>query len=111
MSIYIIIRPENDQDKKVVAINSTVKTIGRSSSCDIQIKDERLSREHCTVCLRNNKTIIKDLDTKNGMTLNNVSIKEQQIYIGDVIYLCKSILFLDISKMTKDEKQNHTRLF
>ena len=49
--------------------------IGRSSSCDVQIEGEHVSRIHVAVELRNGQWSIRDLGSSIGMYLKNERVR------------------------------------
>ena len=42
-------------------------TIGRSKQCDVQVRDETLSRYHCEIKFENGQFTVKDLGSANGV--------------------------------------------
>ena len=51
-------------------------TLGRESSCDICISDRQISRHHARLTPTENGVIIKDLNSKNGIHVNEKRITE-----------------------------------
>jgi len=46
-------------------------TIGRGSQCDIIVIDSESSRKHCELIVGSNGVFIRDLNSTNGLYLNN----------------------------------------
>ena len=55
-------------------------TIGRSSRCDVSIKDQpEISGKHCVLEWKNGSLFISDLDSRNGTYVNGVPIKDKYV--------------------------------
>ena len=61
--------------------------IGRSSSCDVQIDDEHVSRVHAAVELRKGQWSIRDLGSSNGIYLKNERVQAAEIETSATISL------------------------
>ena len=59
--------------------------IGRGLSCQVQIDDPALSREHCLVRIADGRCQVSDLQSHNGIFLNGQKITEATIVAGDQI--------------------------
>lgn len=63
-------------------------TIGRNPKCTIPfIGEKSISSEHCLIFYKNGKFFIRDLNSTNGVYLNNKKIEESEIKDGDIIKL------------------------
>lgn len=60
-------------------------TIGRKPSCDIQINDQGVSKEHAVILTVGNDQILEDLGSTNGTQINGQGAKRQILQNGDVI--------------------------
>jgi RNA polymerase subunit RPABC4/transcription elongation factor Spt4 len=49
--------------------------LGRSPDCHVTIEDPLVSRQHAKVVLRNDEAFLEDLGSRNGLKLNNRTIK------------------------------------
>ncbi len=65
-------------------------TIGRSSECEIQIADLKVSRRHALIFIENSEYCLKDLESENGTFLNGAKITKlahikdaDEIQVGD----------------------------
>lgn len=68
-------------------------TIGRHASCAVWIPDDGISRQHAMITHQEDGHYIKDLDSKNGIAVNGLRIKEHKLSFGDKITLgTKSVL-------------------
>lgn len=85
----------NAPERVVIKINRDEFTIGKKSElCDGVISFNRMiSRTHCKILRRGSAYSIMDLQSANGTFVNNVRLKQNQIFPirnGDVIRLANS---------------------
>jgi len=66
-------------------LNKDVTTLGRQSSCDVQIMDHMASRQHCQVRRDGKLYTLVDLGSRNGTMLNGKKVSERQFNYGDKI--------------------------
>jgi pSer/pThr/pTyr-binding forkhead associated (FHA) protein len=59
--------------------------IGRGQDCDLRFELDELSRHHASFTRTWNGTIVKDLGSKNGIHVNDVTVTSQRISDGDLI--------------------------
>lgn len=88
----------------------SVVVIGRSSKADIKIEDPLMSSQHCSLELKNNAIIFKDLGSTNGSFLYNSQIQSVQIKIGDKVRVGNSYIYIDESKLNPKEKSIHANM-
>ena len=67
-------------------------TIGRSEEATIQIKDDRISRQHCSVAFKDGGYILADLKSTNGTWVNNDRVTEVSLKPNDKIRLGQTIV-------------------
>jgi hypothetical protein len=72
-------------------------TLGRSSQCDIVIKDLLLSRSHCRFELRGDELWVTDLASANQTLVNQAPIDEKGLAPGDVVQVGQTILRVERS--------------
>jgi serine/threonine protein kinase len=58
-------------------------TVGRSSSCRIQLADASVSREHCVVIYTNGKICINDLQSTHGISQDGERVSRVELLPGD----------------------------
>lgn len=66
-------------------VNKESMNLGRSSTCDIAIKDPLLSRTHCRFELRDNKLFVTDLASANETLVNGVAVDEKELFHNDLV--------------------------
>lgn len=62
-------------------------TIGRTPECQLQLEDISLSRQHARIQKSESGMTIEDLDSANGIKVNDVSINQVLLMDGDIITL------------------------
>ncbi len=66
--------------------------LGRSSACDIAIKDLLLSRTHCRFELRAGKLFVTDLASANETLVNGAVIDEKELFHNDSVEIGETTL-------------------
>ncbi|MEO1615968.1 MAG: FHA domain-containing protein [Planctomycetota bacterium] len=60
--------------------------VGRSKLCPLAIEcDQALSRQHFVIEFHDAKAVVRDLDSRNGTTLNGIAVEESRLSSGDQI--------------------------
>ncbi len=93
MKISLELNQNNNRFTYELRAGEKVK-IGRSSSCDWVIKDEKVSSFHCCFFFREDRLEIVDLKSKNGTFLNGIKIESADFFIGDHIKIGDSTIWL-----------------
>ena len=71
-------------------------SIGSRATNQLCLKSHYVSRNHCTVVKYNQEWVLKDLNSSNGVYINNLQIREKKLINGDIIQIGDRILiFLD----------------
>ena len=81
-------------DAPSIPIDKPVIFIGRDSECDVVLGDSRrVSRKHCCLAHVNNRLMVRDLGSMNGVWINGERIERtgtmqpgDELAIGDVRY-------------------------
>ncbi len=70
----------------------TEVTIGRSPSCEIQINDDKASRRHARLFVREGQAWLIDLDSRNGTLINGERVAgEARLLPGDRVQVGETI--------------------
>jgi len=77
-----------------IVIDKAVIFVGRHPGCDVVLTNSRkISRRHCCICQVNEKLVIRDLGSMNGIRVNGTRVKKEaplvlhdEITIGDISY-------------------------
>lgn len=107
MALVVLVKCPDGTIIDVPMFGPTV-VIGRSSKSDIKVDDPMISSKHCSIELRNNALIFKDLGSTNGSFLYNSNISSVQIRCGDQVRIGNTYIYIDESKLSPKEKLTHT---
>src|SRR5262245_47226576 len=66
--------------------------IGRSSSCDLILSDDSVSRRHAEIALRGGICVIRDLGSCNGTWVNGRAIRRARLRGGDELQLGETVI-------------------
>jgi hypothetical protein len=77
----------NGQNRRFVLVADELVTIGRASTCGIQLQDKSVSREHCVAVFTNGKVVINDLRSTHGVTHNGERVEHCELNPGDTCHL------------------------
>jgi pSer/pThr/pTyr-binding forkhead associated (FHA) protein len=78
---------KKDGKEEVIALREEPFVIGRFSTCDYQIDDSELSRQHTQIEFHDGKYSVRDLGSRNGTMVNGEAIIEKPLEDGDIILL------------------------
>ena len=70
-----------------IKIDKTIILIGRHPDCDIVLTNSRkISRKHCCLAQIDNRLVIRDLGSMNGVWVNGQRVRRQNdLSIGDEV--------------------------
>jgi len=70
-------------DAGIVQISSNPFTIGRDDACDLQVCDDSVSRRHAMIEFRESAYCVTDLDSTNGVYVNDEAVDHRDLRAGD----------------------------
>jgi pSer/pThr/pTyr-binding forkhead associated (FHA) protein len=79
-----------DSDTEVVHVLARKTTVGRTPDNDLQIDAKFISRHHAVILAGPAHAIIEDLNSTNGVTVNNRRITRQPLKDGDNVVIGKT---------------------
>lgn len=98
--------PTNNITQEHVLTEGATATIGRSSTNDICIPEQHVSRQHAVIKYRDGIFMISDLGSANGTFVNDQQITEPfPLASGDVIRLFVPTLVFSAAVTEDDEKR------
>ncbi len=71
----------------IVSLKEGNTVLGRGESCEVQIEDVSVSREHARIELSTDACKISDMDSSNGVRINGMPRREHYLQHGDTIEL------------------------
>jgi len=89
---YLIQRRIDGSTVEQWEITDKPLTIGRAEPADVRVKDDRISRQHCTVALKGGKYFVTDLKSTNGTWVNNERVTEVELKPNDKLRLGQTIV-------------------
>ena len=63
--------------------------VGRRESCDIVLRFANVSAHHCQLAIDNGYLYVRDLQSRNGIKVNDVRKPESRLDPGDVLSIAK----------------------
>lgn len=65
--------------------------IGRRENCDIVLRFPNISSQHCVLSLKSGYWFIQDLDSRNGVRVNNVRVQvgDKRVDPGDTVTIAR----------------------
>ena len=89
----------NDEDRTVFPLDKAELTLGRSSDCDIALKDPYVSRQQARIIADQDQVFIESLG-RNPVHVNGEPIQRIQLRPGDVIQTGTSELLVEVVDKT-----------
>jgi hypothetical protein len=107
-SNYVLVSVANPEQKFPFAKGTNI--VGRDKICDIIIDEPNVSRKHCLLEIGEQCVKVKDLESNNGVSINEVLTKEGQLKVGDRLGLGVFQLVLKEEKAEKGKTSQSTRI-
>jgi len=63
--------------------------IGRRESCDIVLRFANVSAHHCQLFVNNGYWYIRDMQSRNGVKVNDLKVQEKRLDSGDTLAVAK----------------------
>jgi adenylate cyclase len=83
----LILRFRDLGGDQAVSLTSFPMLIGRSSSCEVYIQDDTISRNHARIYQKDGVLLIEDLDSRNGVQVGNIGISAMPLREGMVLQM------------------------
>ncbi len=90
----ILRRPGKPEE--IFQIDSAETLIGRAPSADLQLPDDSISREHAVILCEDDVYSIEDLQSTNGIRVNEKRVRSTPLQSGDEIRIGTTLLTLVI---------------
>ena len=82
-----------------IVLDKAIILVGRHPDCDIVITDSpKISRKHCCLAIVNDRPVVRDLGSMNGVYVNGKKVNQQawlklhdELKIGNVAYHLENI--------------------
>ncbi len=63
--------------------------VGRRESCDIILRFANVSAHHCTLSIEGGYLFIRDMQSRNGIKVNDIKVTERRLTPGDILSISK----------------------
>ncbi len=98
----------NDRlDALIVNLSNTEQTIGREPSNTVCIPYKKISRHHIRIYPDSGDWSIEDLNSTNGLFINDVKTAQCRLVPGDLVRIGAIVFRYEISGMTDAPSLNH----
>jgi pSer/pThr/pTyr-binding forkhead associated (FHA) protein len=103
MAIVLLIKTPDGEVSELPVLNRIV--LGRSSSSDYKISDEKMSGMHCAFEVSSKgQLLFKDLGSTNGSFINNSQVQEVHVKVNDIIRIGDTFIRIDEKRLSKSDK-------
>jgi Nif-specific regulatory protein len=75
----------------ICALSEGDYSVGRHSTCNLNLEDHAVSRRHCLFVRSGLKCTVKDLESRNGTFVNGTPVTEHELEQGDEIRIGASV--------------------
>lgn len=107
----ILLKPH--QGGRPIILDKPILLIGRHPDCDVILKNSgKISRKHCCVALVDNRFVVRDLDSMNGVWVNGERVKHtagmstgDELMIGDLPFTLTKHKEKDVVKKRPEVQQ------
>lgn len=76
--------------------------LGRGDNVDVQVLDNKSSREHAELTLHGGKYVLTDLGSQNGVTVNDLKVSQHTLEDGDRVIIGQTVFKYSILKVEPD---------
>ena len=103
MAIILIIKTDDGEVTELPLLSKII--MGRSSSSDFTIKDNKMSGSHCSFEITNRgQVMFTDLGSTNGSYYNNSKISQTVFKINDVIRIGDTLIRIEDKRLAPSER-------
>lgn len=96
---------------KIFLLDQDSNTMGRGSSCDIQMDETGISRNHARIVkVSENEFLLEDLQSTNGTFVDGEQVSQHTLRDGDQIMMGE-LLTLKFDRKTPEELETAVKLF
>jgi predicted component of type VI protein secretion system len=89
MNKRLLVRDQRGERERLLV---GTMTVGRDTRCDISDADPLLSRRHAEFVCRPDSLVVRDLNSRNGVSVNGVKVQEAVLRPGDVVKVARLVM-------------------
>lgn len=88
--------------KDVVQVDKAIFHIGREDSCDFQLYNAQVSRQHCDLVIDEKSVRVRDLGSRNGTYVNGERVwGEMELHNQDTLAIAPLLFTVSIRESRK----------
>lgn len=90
--VHRLFQGEGPGAPRLFLLEKAEQTLGRASGCELQIDSPQISRQHLQISWRDGEYLVRDLDSQNGVYLNEIKVHRATLRDGDALQLGDALL-------------------
>ncbi|ADY56627.1 FHA domain containing protein [Syntrophobotulus glycolicus DSM 8271] len=83
---------KGNEEGRIYCLEQDIVTVGRQGDCDVEIKDEEMSRKHFRLYQESSRWFIQDLGSTNGTYVNKLKVDKYMLHPGDKIRAGQTVM-------------------
>jgi hypothetical protein len=88
-----------------IVLEKAITLIGRHPECDVVLdENQKISRRHCCIAQVENRLVLRDLGSMNGIRVNGEAVVEVDLREGDEVTIGDEEFVLELSSSPAAEK-------
>jgi pSer/pThr/pTyr-binding forkhead associated (FHA) protein len=84
-------------------LGSLPAVLGRGDDDDVRLADPWISHSHCELFRQGGVVVVRDLDSKNGVFMHGVRVREAEVLPGECLTLGRTEITLRYRRVTIGE--------
>src|SRR5438876_397781 len=107
MKLSLVVLSEGKSKGQAIPITLSQFIVGRDAQCHLRPASALISKRHCAILVKNGKVFVRDFDSTNGTSVNDVPLKgecqlnnEDQLKIGPLEFRVKMERTTPVNKPT-----------
>jgi pSer/pThr/pTyr-binding forkhead associated (FHA) protein len=74
-------------DGPAISLDRPIVFVGRHADCDVRIDSKKISRRHCCIIQLQDRLVIRDLGSTNGIYCNGQRVEEAVLTLKDELQI------------------------
>jgi predicted component of type VI protein secretion system len=75
------------EDGPPISMDRPIIFVGRHADCDVRIDSKKISRRHCCIIQLEDRLVIRDLGSTNGVYCNGERVEEAELRVQDEVQI------------------------
>ena len=94
------------EDGPPISLDRPIIFVGRHADCDVRIDSKKISRRHCCIIQLENRLVIRDLGSTNGVYCNGQRVEEADLSVNDEVQIANIRYKIVVNDSTPRPQQN-----